>query len=91
MEYYVLPAGLSLSATPSTAEEEEEEADAGVTGSSRNLDSCAPNIAFSAAPIVGAHVALAQSRSTPSSSLRSSAAVSCLHPLQDRELNSDRV
>lgn len=90
MEYYVLPAGLSLSATPSTAEEEEE-ADAGVTGSSRNLDSCAPNIAFSAAAIVGAHVALAQSRSTPSSSLRSSAAVSCLHPLQDRELNRDRV
>lgn len=88
MEYYVLPAGLSLSATPSTAE---EEADVGVTGSSRNLDSCAPNIAFSAAAIAGAHVALAQSRSTPSSSLRSSAAVSCLHPLQDRELNRDRV
>ena len=54
-------------------------------GSSANLDSCAPNIPFSAAMIAATQDDLLHSLSAPSSSLISSATRSCLHPLTERE------
>jgi hypothetical protein len=66
------------SATPSAA----------AAGSSATLDSCAPNIPFSAATTAAEQEVLAHSLSTASSSLRSRAIFMFLHPLQDRVLSS---